>query len=253
MKKIIALIMFATLSVGVFCQIPQTVEKEKMKVTPPRFAVVENSETFLEGQEFQSLADYVVRNFEYPEVRSGTFYEGTEVVQFVVSPMGEVTDIKVINSVSHEIDAEIIRIIESTNGKWVPGTSDDKPVAMTQEFSLMLKWDETDRSGLEEEFQKIAQDGFKHAGELWFTKHKPKRALNCYNRCIRYRPHDELLLLMRGLCRYELGDTEGARADWCRYRDLGGTVDCEAAWFAAEKKDEMKGYKEMVNVVKEKK
>ena len=253
MKTIIVFIMFAAFSVGALCQVPQTVALDKLKVTPPQFTGVENAEAFLNNEESRSLADYVAKNFEYPEVRQGDFYEGTELVQFVVSANGEVSDIRVINSVSRTIDEEIIRVLKSTNGMWIPGTSDAKPTAMTRELAVLIKWDETDQDALGREFHKIAQRGFKHAGELWFAKRKPKRALSCYNRCMRYRPNEEALLMMRGLCRYQLGDKEGAREDWCRYRDLGGTIDCEAAWLMAEKKNELKGYEEVVHIMNEKK
>ena len=243
---------FATLSVAALCQVHPSVRMDELKVTPPQFAGIENVAAFLETREAQSLNKYVALHFQYPDTRNGRVYEGTELVQFVVSPTGEISDIQVINSLSRDIDAEVIRILRSTSGMWIPGTSGGKPTAMNSAVSLVIKTGGTEEDALKKDFQEMAQCSFKRAGKLWFDKCKPQRALKAYNRAMRYRPNDEGLLLMRGLCKYELGDKEGARVDWCRYRDCGGTVDFEGA-FLTDHKDQMKGYQEVVDMLKTKK
>ena len=246
MKRIIVFIIFATFSVATFCQETTSVALGKMEVSPPRFAGIENAVTFLEEEQCQSFVDYVAENFQYPDFRNSKICEGTEVVQFVVSPAGEIVDFKVINSLAPEIDAEIIRVLKSTSGMWLPGTSDEKRVSMSREISLAINCN-GDR-----DFEKIARSNFERAHKLWFTRNKPEKALRHYNKGIRYRPYDESLLFMRGLCKFELGDKEGAREDWCRFNDCGGTVDWEEK-FLSDHKHQLKTYDEVVDILKTKK
>jgi hypothetical protein len=46
-------------------------------------------------------------------------------------------------------------------------------------------------------------------------------------------PNDRGLLYMRGLCRYNLGDMDGARDDWRRLKALGGS-DLESVYFTGK-------------------
>ena len=61
-------------------------------------------------------------------------------------------------------------------------------------------------------------------------------------------PNDKALLYARGLCRYELGDTEGARRDWNRIVALGGIDFSEFAYDSGE----MNGYDEMIKILAKK-
>ncbi|MEN8118316.1 MAG: hypothetical protein ABFS16_15120, partial [Bacteroidota bacterium] len=72
-----------------------------------------------------------------------------------------------------------------------------------------------------------------------------KKALKHFNHGIRYCPNDKALLYIRGLCRYELGDENGARKDWNRIVDLGG-IDFRKT---ASVLKEMKGYAEMAEIL----
>ena len=239
MKRLMILLMFVTLSVAAFCQVTKPVTMEELEVTPPKFTGIENFKavvTFLEGGETTksspAMANYVAQNFQYPEYPEGRYYEGTEVVQFTVLPSGELTDFHIINSLSPEIDAETIRVLKTTKGMWVPGTSGGKPVAMKSEITLAIKMGESEKSASKKDFVEIARQSYKKAGELWIQG-KPKRALRHYNKGVRYMPNDRGLLYMRGLCRYNLGDMDGARADWRRLKELGGS-DLESIYFTGK-------------------
>jgi tetratricopeptide (TPR) repeat protein len=239
MKRLMILIMLVALSVAAFCQVTKPVTMEELEVTPPKFTGIENFNavvTFLEGEEATksspAMANYVAQNFQYPEYPEGRLYEGTEVVQFIVLPSGELTDFHFINSLSPEIDAEIIRVLESTKGMWVPGTSGGEPVAMKSEITLAIKLGGSEESASRKDFVEMARKSYKRAGELWIQG-KPKRALRHYNKGIRYMPNDKGLLYMRGLCRYNLGDMDGAREDWRRLKALGGS-DLESVYFTGK-------------------
>jgi len=250
MRRFIVLIMCAAFSVVAYGQVQEPVFLGEIKVTPPRFAGIDDVGPLLERMESQSMGDYVIEHFRYPEGQGVNVYEGTEIVQFKVLPNGELADFKVLNSVSPQVDAEVIRVLKSTNGMWVPGTSDGKPVSMKSEFSLVVKLGTSEADALEKDFLGIARSNFTKACVRLFDQGKPKRALKYFDRGIRYRPNDKALLYMRGLCLYGLGNEAGARADWRRLKDLGG-LDFESVHFT-DGTHEMKGYSEMVDILKEK-
>jgi TonB family protein len=247
MKRMVVLILLATFSVAVFAQDP--VALGELKVTPPRFAGIDNVVPFLKNMETQSMGDYVSENFHYPDQMDMNIDEGTVIVQFKILPTGKLADFQVINSVSPEVDAEVLRVLESTNGMWIPGTSDGKPVAMKREFALLVKLGGSKESAEAKDFVEIARSSFSKGCTLFLDRNKPQRALKHYDKGIRYRPNDKALLYMRGLCRYQAGNEEGARTDWHRLRDLGG-ADYES-FYLAEAARELKGYEEMVQILKD--
>lgn len=239
MKRLIILLMLVAFSAAAFSQVTKPVTMEELEVTAPKFTGIENFKavvTFLEGEQATkstpAMASYVAKNFQYPEDNEGNMREGTEVIQFTVLPSGELTDFNIINSLSPEIDAETIRVLKSTKGMWVPGTSGGEPVAMKSEITLAIKLGADRETAMKKDFVEMARASYKKAGELWIQG-KPKRALRHYNKGIRYMPNDRGLLYMRGLCRYNLGDMDGAREDWRRLRALGGS-DLESVYFTGK-------------------
>ena len=247
MKRIVVLILLAMFSVAVFAQDP--VALGELKVTPPRFAGIDNVVPFLKNLETQSMADYVSENFQYPDKMDMNIDEGTVIVRFRILSSGKLADFQIVNSVSPEVDAEVLRVLKSTNGMWIPGTSDGKPVPMNREFALVVKLGGTEESAKEKDFVEIARSSFRKGCTIFLDKNKPRRALKHYDKGIRYRPNDKALLYMRGLCRYQVGNEEGARTDWHRLRDLGG-ADYES-FYLAEAAWELKGYEEMVQILKD--
>lgn len=107
----------------------QNQDLQEIKVTAPQFR----------SDLFQNINDFLLSGIEYPieSIKAGN--EGTEVIQFVITPMGNITDIRVINSITEIIDLEMIRILEITAGMWIPGTSNGEPVAMEKEISVVFK------------------------------------------------------------------------------------------------------------------
>jgi TonB family protein len=107
----------------------QNQDLQEIKVTAPQFR----------SDLFQNINDFLLSGIEYPVESLKAGDEGTEVIQFVVTPKGNVTDIVVINSVSEIIDLEVKRILEITSGMWTPGAVNGEPVAMEKEISVYLK------------------------------------------------------------------------------------------------------------------
>ena len=111
---------------------------EEVEVTPPKFTGIEGVVTIIQNESIATIDDYLIKNIEYPEESVQRWLEGTAVVQFVVTANGEVTNFEVINSVSFDIDDELIRVLETTNGMWQPGLNNGRPVAMEKRsFSFL--------------------------------------------------------------------------------------------------------------------
>ncbi|HSH19882.1 MAG TPA: hypothetical protein VLA03_05495 [Draconibacterium sp.] len=218
MKTIIFFIscmIFTVIAVG---QQPEATVKE-VKVTAPKFTGIENAAAILNQKEPETISEYLVENFQHT---GNQFFEGTEVVQFTVTPSGELTDFNIINSVSREIDREMIRVLRTTKGMWIPGYSNNLPVEMTKEVSMAFYPAEYSSKSVTEIFTQKATRYFNDGSKTLFEKHNPKKAMKFYSKGINYLPYEKSLLLLRGICRFETGDKEGAHKDWERLKTLGG-------------------------------
>jgi len=243
MKRTAIFLLCMVISVITFGQEQKRHLLPEVEVTPPRFTGNEEVLTKLQGDGFGYLKDYLMSNIQYPEHSLMWMEEGTEVVRFVVTPTGEVTDFDVINSVCPEIDKEVIRVLKTTSGMWMPASNNGKPVAIEKEISVAFSTDELDAA---KRFVGIAKACFTSGNNKLFIKKNNKKALNFYNLAIRYVPNDKSLLLTRGICKYELGDKSGACKDWNRIKTLGGFEgDSYLDNFC-----EFKGYAEMMDTIK---
>ena len=94
-----------------------------------------------------ALMNYVRDNLKYPEEAMKSGVQGHVVVKFVVSADGSVASPEVIRSVSPELDAEAVRVVESLP-RWTPGTVDGKPVDawFTIPVFFRLKSDDADKT-----------------------------------------------------------------------------------------------------------
>ena len=103
--------------------IGQIIQKNvsEVKVTPPAFTGIQKITVEPEGVPNDPLAVYLSEHFEYPKTAVECMIEGTGVVQFKVTPSGELTDFIVINSVCRDLDEEFIRVLKTTSGMWKPG------------------------------------------------------------------------------------------------------------------------------------
>jgi TonB family protein len=181
---------------------------------------------------YDDINDFLLSGIEYPTEAVKAGDEGTEVIQFVVTQNGTVTDFKVINSVSDAIDKEVIRILKITNGMWIPRYENGAPVAMNKEVSVVFQLNPST------DFVAMAKSYLEKANQMFFIDKQPKKALKYLDKGINLLPHDETLLVVRGICRYELGDETGAQNDWNRIADSGKIALSE---FTAQL-EETKGY-----------
>jgi TonB family protein len=239
MKSKVVFLFLMILSTYTFGQ-DLKVDVEEVRVTPPIFVGIEKAVPKVESH--GKLESYILKEIQYPPKAIDWLKEGTEVVQFVVTPEGKLEDFKIINSLSYDIDNEVIRALKTTDGLWKPGFNNDKPVAMEHEISVVFKIG--DEGVALTDFKKMGQLYFQKGGNLLLIKDKPKRALKNYDQGIVMLPNDKSLLLMRGLARYETGDKDGAMRDWKRIKALGG----DQGDFFLDGLQQMKGYAELIQI-----
>ena len=228
-------------------QEPEANVKE-VKVTAPKFAGIENAVEILNASESETINGYLSKNFNYNDNRD-VKPEGTEVVQFTVTPSGELTDFVIINSVSRDIDKEMIRVLQTTGGMWIPGYNNKVPAAMTKEVSMAFYGGNNASKSVTEIFTEKATHYFMDGSKILFEKQNPKKAMKYYRWGLNYLPYDKNLLIMRGICRFETGDKDGAHQDWTRVKEMGG-FDLEDSYLTENLKG-LKSYEELTTIFKE--
>jgi len=91
----------------------------------PTFVSMESSPEFKGGE--NALMKFIEKHLVYLEDAKEKEIEATVYVEFIVNEDGTIEDILVIRSVSKLLDAEAIRVIKLTSGKWNPGEQNGKP------------------------------------------------------------------------------------------------------------------------------
>ncbi len=217
--------------------------KDTNEVISPKFKGDKNVSAILEADNFVLISNYLCENVICPKLASECQKEGTEMVQFTVSRSGNLKDFKIINSVCPELDKEVIRILKTTNGMWNPALKDGEPVAMVKEVELLFGIH--DKSTIQNYFSKVATRCHKKGSKQLFVNNNLKNALRHYNIGINYMPNDKALLMLRGICHFELGDKKLASRDWQRIEFLGGINSTKIDNSLIS----MKGYSEMINIL----
>jgi TonB family protein len=85
----------------------------------------------------EKLLEYIKYNTIYPRTAKNSGINGTVLLSFVVNEIGEITDIKIINSVGGGCDEEAIRVVQNMP-KWNPGKLCNRPVSVY--FNLPIKF-----------------------------------------------------------------------------------------------------------------
>lgn len=246
MRKYVILLVCMVISGMVFGQNEtKMLDVKEVKVTPPKFAGITTADVLKENNS-SLINNFLMENVVHPDNQSAWLIEGTEIIHFTVTPQGTLTNFEIINSVSSAIDKEMIRVLKTTNGMWNPGYNNGVLTAMEYEVTIMFG-DNTDGK-ITNRFISKASNHFKQGGNNLMKKDNPEKALRSYNQGIRYLPNDESLLLMRGICYYELGETEKAKKDWNRLASLGGVELNEIVYDISA----MKGFPELTQMIKNK-
>ncbi|WP_372751492.1 TonB family protein [Labilibaculum sp.] len=196
----------------------QELVKSKMlgdvEVKPPFFMGVEKAEVDLAKS--TSIIDYLAHVVEYPDEDEQWYREGCVVVQFTVLTNGNLDNFIVINSVSNNIDEEVLEALKMTDGMWKPGQNNGIAVGMEKEVAVTFQMENSNH-------RKIAQSFF-IKGCKKFLKDKHKRALQLFDHALVYQPYDESILLRHGLTQLAMGNKDGACKDLNRIKSLGGDL-----------------------------
>ena len=100
-------------------------EKEADTAKEEAFDVVEQMPEYPGG--LPELMKYISMNVHYPEAATKTGTQGRVVVQFIIEEDGTVSDARVVQRVSDELDAEALRVVNAMP-KWTPGRQKGQPV-----------------------------------------------------------------------------------------------------------------------------
>jgi TonB family protein len=112
--------------------------KPKNKKEPVPFHQVAQTPTF-NGGDANEFSKWVSENFKYPDEARQSKVQGRVTVQFTVTEIGEVTDVKVLRGVNEILDKEAIRIV-SQSPKWTPGRDENgEIVPVSYVFPVIFK------------------------------------------------------------------------------------------------------------------
>ena len=116
-----------------------TVEQAPEEPVPEPKKIYESAEQMPEFPGgVEGLMRYLYQNIQYPPMAAQNNIGGRVVLQFVIDETGQVGDVKVVRSVSEEIDAEAVRVIKSLP-KFEPGRQNGEPVAVWYTLPVMFK------------------------------------------------------------------------------------------------------------------
>ncbi|MCY1633289.1 energy transducer TonB [Marinifilum sp. D737] len=216
MKTTVFLAVLLFLGLFTFGQDLRTNTLEGVNVTPPTFIGSEAVE-LLKMRNYTTLNDFFTDKIRYPEESEKRLREGTEIIQFTVLPNGSLDDFEVINSISKEIDDEVLRVLKKTDGMWKPGYNNTIPVAMTKEVAIAFRIENSDHLY-------VARRLFKRGMKSHTIKNKNKRALRLLNRAMVYKPYSEPLIFQRSIVHQKMGNTHDACKDWNRLKALGSSL-----------------------------
>lgn len=92
---------------------------------PTIYSVVEQPPQFPGGM--NKLGKYFRQNTRYPDAARQAGIRGRTFVNFVVTDTGAIRDVKLLKSLSPELDVEAVRLIENMPN-WIPARQGGKPV-----------------------------------------------------------------------------------------------------------------------------
>ena len=99
------------------------------------FVIVETMPKFRGGDPSVKFRKYIKENLKYPEIAAENGIGGKVYVQFVVNENGKVVNAKVVRSRDPALDAESIRVVESSP-LWTPGEQRGKAVKVIFTFPI---------------------------------------------------------------------------------------------------------------------
>jgi TonB family protein len=85
----------------------------------------------------KAFSEYIRKKIKYPRISVLKKTEGRVVMKFIIGSTGKIDEVKVLRSISKELDDECIRVF-SNLPDWKPGTINKKPVAVS--YSIPVRF-----------------------------------------------------------------------------------------------------------------
>jgi len=85
------------------------------------------------------LLSFLIENLKYPKEAEDKNIQGKVVVQFTITKDGDVSNISIIKGVDRILDAEAIRVVKATSGKWIPGETNGEKVNVQYTLPISFK------------------------------------------------------------------------------------------------------------------
>ncbi len=219
MKTILVMLIAIGLALAGIAQEKSPRSIEGLDVIPAQF--IGMTYNVNESQDANLLTQYLCDCIKNQQKLTDINFEGTEVVRFTVTEKGKIKDIVFINSVSREIDDLFITALESTSGMWKPALKGGEYHECYPEVSLTFSH-LSGNGATEAYFNKQAKRHYSKACQQMFTDQNLRKAERNFSEGLNYMPYDGSMLYLRGICRYERGNIDGAMEDWTRFTDVTG-------------------------------
>lgn len=105
---------------------PTKANDKPAEALPPNTFIIDKQAQFPGGA--LALNDFVLANLQYPEFAKEKGYSGTVVVQFIIEPTGQITNITVSKTVrGSKLDEEAVRIVKLMP-TWEPAIRKGQPI-----------------------------------------------------------------------------------------------------------------------------
>lgn len=108
---------------------------EEEEATNEAFFLVEDMPLFM-GRDANTFSSWIQRTMVYPQSAVQNRISGRMQVYFEISVTGEVTNVRILQGLSSELDREVTRVILSSNGLWTPGKQRGRPVRVQFNFPI---------------------------------------------------------------------------------------------------------------------
>ncbi|MCU4155578.1 energy transducer TonB [Carboxylicivirga sp. A043] len=146
MKKMLLSIGICFFVLGLVAQEQGYAWMEGSTVVPPQFKGTESAQK--EDVKKSPICCYLMENLEIESSVNTPAVEGTVVIEFTVNTDGSLSNFKVINHVSYDLEFAVIDCIRQTEGMWKPGKVDNRPSSM--EKRVQVRFDAPDNPSFEE-------------------------------------------------------------------------------------------------------
>ncbi len=91
-----------------------------------------------DDDQYIDLQDFITQNLIYPAKAKQANLKGKVIIQFTVKANGKLANFKIIQSLSPECDAEALRVLKLSEGKWKVAEKKSKAIDSTQEIEVVF-------------------------------------------------------------------------------------------------------------------